>query len=116
MKKLLSVVFAVFILPVCLLAADLHVSGSWEMTVDSPHGKITGPLLLQQDGTTVTGTYETDHTGKVTVNGKVEGERITFSMEVPAAQMTINFEGTKKGEMLSGTTTPLGGGWTAVQK
>jgi hypothetical protein len=116
MKKLLFVLLAVAMSSACLLAADLHVGGSWEMTMDSPHGKMTGPLTLQQDGTTITGTYETEHTGKLTINGKVDGEKILLTMEVPGGKMTINFEGVKDGDKLSGTTKPLNGEWSAVRK
>ncbi len=116
MKKLLFVVLTVAMLSACLLAADLHVGGNWEMTMDSPHGKLTGPLTLQQERTRITGTYETEHTGKLTINGKVDGEKIMFTMEVPADQMTISFEGAKDGDKLSGTTKPLNGEWSAVRK
>jgi hypothetical protein len=116
MKKLLFVVLTVAMLSAWLLAAAFHVAGNWEMTMDSPHGKLTGPLTLQQDGTKITGTYETEHTGKLTINGRVDGEKITFTMEVPAGQMTINFEGAKDGDKLSGTTKPLNGEWSAVRK
>ena len=116
MKKLLSVVIAVVMLSAGLLAADLHVGGNWEMTMDSPHGKMTGPLTLQQDGAKLTGTYETEHTGKLTISGKVDGEKVVFTMEVPGGQMTINFEGAKDGDKLSGTTKPLNGEWSAVRK
>src|SRR6202171_6691533 len=103
MKTLLSVVLAVAMLTVCLLAADPHVGGNWEMTMDSPHGKMTGPLTLQQDGTKITGTYETEHAGKLPLKGNVDGEKIMLTMEVPGGQMTITFEGTKDGDKLSGT-------------
>ena len=116
MKKLLFVVLTVAMLSAWLLAAAFHVAGNWEMTMDSPHGKLTGPLTLQQDGTRITGTYETEHTGKLTINGKVDGDKIVFTMEVPGGQMTISFEGAKDGDKLSGTTKPLNGEWSAVRK
>lgn len=116
MKKLLSVVFAMGMLSAGLLATDANVGGNWEMTMDSPHGKITGPLSLQQDGTKITGTYETEHTGKLPVNGAVEGEKVVFTMEVPGGQMTISFEGARHGEKLTGITKPLNGEWSAVRK
>jgi len=94
MKKLLLMLLAAVMLSACLLAADPNVGGSWEMTMDSPHGKMTGPLTLQQDGAKLTGTYETEHTGK----------------------MTITFEGTLEGDKLSGTTKPINGEWSAVRK
>ena len=116
MNKLLFVVLAVVMFSACLLAADAHVDGNCEMTMDSPHGKLTGPLTLQQDGAKISGTYETGHTGKLTINGKVDGDKILFTMDVPGGQMTISFEGAQDGDKLSGTTKPLNGEWSAVRK
>jgi hypothetical protein len=116
MKKLLFALFTVAMFSTSLLAADLEVGGNWEMTMDSPHGKMTGPLTLHQDGTKISGTYETEHTGKLTINGKVDGEKVLFTIEVPGGEMTINFEGSKDGDKLSGTTKPLNGEWSAVRK
>jgi hypothetical protein len=116
MNKLLCVLLAVAMSSACVLAADATVGGNWEMTMDSPHGKMTGPLTLQQDGAKITGTYETEHTGKLTINGKVDGEKILFTMEVPGGNMTITFEGVKDGGKLSGNTQPLNGEWSAVRK
>ena len=64
----------------------------------------------------ITGTYETELTGKLTINGTVDGEKITFAMEVPGGEMTINFDGARDGDKLSGTTKPLNGEWSAVRK
>ena len=116
MKKLLFVVLTVTMVSACLLAGDLKVGGNWEMTMDSPHGKMTGPLTLQQDGAKLTGTFETEHTGKLPLNGTVDGAKIAFSIEVPGGQLTISFEGTQDGDKLSGTTKPLNGEWSAVRK
>lgn len=98
-----------------LLSADAKVGGNWEMTMDSPHGKMTGPLTLQQEGAKITGTYETEH-GKFALTGTVDGDKIAFSIEVPGGQMTISFEGAKDGDKLSGSTKPLNGEWSAVRK
>jgi len=116
MKRLLLAVIAAAVLSAGLFAADLNVGGNWEMTMDSPHGKMTGPLTLQQDGTKLTGAFETEHTGKLPLSGKVDGDKILFSIEAPGGQMTIDFEGTKQGDKLSGTTKPLNGEWSAVHK
>lgn len=86
------------------------------MTTDSPHGKLTGPLIIQQEGSKITGTFETEHTGKLNISGTVDGGKIVFKLEVPDAQMTFSFEGTQDGGKLSGTTKPLDGEWSAVRK
>jgi hypothetical protein len=33
------------------------VSGTWSMSIDSPHGNMKASLALKQDGTKVTGTF-----------------------------------------------------------
>ena len=115
MKTLFSLLLAAAV-SICMLAADLNVGGTWEMTMDSPHGKLTSPLVLEQDGSKLTGTYETEHTGRLSLNGKVDGDKITLTMSTPGGEMTITFEGTKDGDKLSGTTKPLNGEWSAVRK
>lgn len=112
MKQLLFGLLAAALLAI----ASPSIAGNWEMAMDSPHGKLTGPLTLQQDGAHITGTYETEHTGKLPIRGSVDGDKITFSMEAPGGQMTITFEGTLDGDRLSGTTKPLNGEWSAVRK
>lgn len=116
MKKLLTILFAAALVSAPLVAGESKVGGNWEMTMDSPHGKITGPLTIQQDGNKIAGSYETEMTGKLPINGTVDGEKVTFSIEVPGAQMTITFEGTRDGDKLTGTTKPLNGEWSAVRK
>jgi len=116
MNRFLLLLFTLVAFSACMIAADVNVAGTWEMTMDSPHGKLTGPLTLEQDGAKITGTYETEHTGKLTLNGKVDGEQIVFTMATPGGEMTITFEGAKDGDKLSGTTKPLNGEWSAVRK
>ena len=116
MKTLISLLLAAALLTGCLAAADTNVAGTWEMTMDSPHGKLVGPLTLKQEGGKITGTYETEPTGKLALNGTVDGEKILFTIEAPGGQMTITFEGARDGDKLSGTTKPLDGAWSAVRK
>src|SRR5690242_6047142 len=113
MKKLLSVVIAIAMFSACLFASDAKVAGDWSMTMDSPHGKMTGPLKLEQDGAKLTGVYQLEHAGKLPINGKIDGKKITFSLEAPGGQMTITFTGTLDGDKMSGTTEPLAGEWSA---
>jgi hypothetical protein len=118
MKKLLSVILAVGIASACLLADDraeaTKIAGDWQMSVETPHGTIAGPLKLEQDGSKITGTYETEHAGKLTLTGKVEGTKVTFSME--AGQMTLKFTGALDGDKMTGTSDPMGGAWSATRK
>jgi hypothetical protein len=117
MNKLLSVMIAVGIASACLLAEDrteAKIAGDWQMSVETPHGTMTGPLKVEQDGAKITGTYETEHAGKLTLAGKVDGKKVTFSMD--AGQMTITFNGSVDGDKMSGTADPMGGAWSATRK
>jgi hypothetical protein len=55
MKTLLAMVAGAF-LAVSAPAAAPTVTGTWSMTVDSPHGVMTAALTLKEDGVSVTGT------------------------------------------------------------
>jgi hypothetical protein len=120
MKKLFSAVLALGIASGCLLAQDkdeaARIAGDWQLSLETPHGTMAGPLKVQQDGSKFTGTYETEHAGKLTLTGKVEGKKVTFSMEAPGGQMTITFNGAVAGDKMSGTAEPMGGAWSATRK
>ncbi len=51
MKMLIAMFAAV------LLTSAPTVTGTWSMSIDSPHGNMKTSLTLKQDGTKVTGTF-----------------------------------------------------------
>jgi hypothetical protein len=121
MKTLLTVTIAV-VLGACGLLAQgsaktetAKIAGDWQMALETPHGPMQGLLQVKQDGPKITGTYEIENIGKMELTGKVEGEKVTFSMEVPAAQMTLTFNGKLEGEKMAGSTDHAGN-WTATRK
>jgi len=71
-----------------------------------------GPLEVKQDGSKLTGTYELEQIGSMTLTGKVEGDKVSFSMEVPGPGLTLTFTGTVEGDKMSGSTDHAGN-WTA---
>ena len=52
MKMLMAVMVAALV-----TSSAATVSGTWSMSVDSPHGNMKMSLTLKQDGTKVTGTF-----------------------------------------------------------
>lgn len=52
MKMLIAMVAAALV-----TSSPATVSGTWSMSVDSPHGNMTTSLTLKQDGTKVTGMF-----------------------------------------------------------
>ena len=114
MNKLLLVVLVVLLGVGCLAAQSPKIDGKWQMSLDTPHGPMKGPLQIQQDGSKLSGTYELEMFGKMTLTGKVEGEKVSFNLEVPAAGMTLAFTGTVDGDKMSGSTDHAGN-WTATR-
>lgn len=118
MKKLLSITLAIVLGACCLPAQSTaksepaKVAGKWQMSLETPHGPMKGPLEVKQDGSKLTGTYELEQIGSMTLTGKVEGDKVSFSMEVPGPGLTITFTGTAEGDKMSGSTDHAGN-WTA---
>jgi hypothetical protein len=55
MKTLIAMIAAAL-----LSTSAATVAGTWSMAVDSPHGAMTTSLDLKQDGTKVTGTFNSN--------------------------------------------------------
>src|SRR5260370_28056658 len=118
MNKLLSVVLALGMASICLPADEhgtVNIAGEWQMSLVSPRRTIAGPLKIQQEGSKITGTFESEHAGNLALTGKVEGNKLTFNME-PHAGMTLTFNGAVEGDKMSGTTDPASGSWSASRK
>ena len=121
MKKMLSIALAIALSACCLPAQSTartesaRIAGKWQMALDTPHGPMKGPLEVKQDGTKLTGTYELEHIGSMSVTGKVDGDKVSFSMEVPGPGVTITFTGTIEGDKMSGSTDHAGN-WTATRQ
>jgi len=121
MKKLLSIGLAVLFSAVCVLAQgaakveSAQIAGKWTMSVETPHGQMQGPLQIQQEGSKLTGTYELEHMGSMTLTGKIDGDKVSFSMEVPGAGVTLAFTGKVEGAKMSGESDHAGA-WTAKKQ
>ena len=121
MKTLLSIVLVAVLGAYCLPAQSTgkgesaKIAGKWQMSLDTPHGPMKGPLDVKQDGAKLTGTYQLEMFGAMTITGKVEGDKVSFNMEVPAAGMTLAFTGTVEGDKMSGDTDHAGK-WTAARQ
>ncbi len=110
MNKLLALVFAVC----CLFAQTAKIGGDWLMTTQTPHGPMKGALQIHQEGDKISGTYVLEAVGTMNLTGKVEGEKVSFSMEIPGAGMTLAFTGKLEGEKMTGSTEH--GNWSATRK
>ena len=109
MKKLL----AVALFAVCAFAQG--VAGKWQESMDTPHGLMKGSIDFQQDGSKITGTMDIGPMGSFALKGTLEGEKVTFQIELPDNAGTLTFTGNVEGEKMSGTTSPHDIAWTATK-
>ena len=76
--RLLAISLVLFASPA--FAAD--VDGKWTGSVDSPNGPIAVTYLLKADGATLTGTTTGPDGGSIALkNGKISGDKISFSVD-----------------------------------
>ena len=118
MKTLLAMVAGAFLASSAPAAAPT-VTGTWSMTVDSPHGVMTTGLTLKQDGGSVTGTFTSGgHMPDMNVTGTFENG--TLKLEATEANSdqhpTITFTAKllEDGTLSGSLSTEFGDmSWTA---
>lgn len=104
-------------------AQEVDVTGTWEISWETPRGTTTTTFLFEQDGSALTGTAQMAMRGRPgggggegtreveITDGKVEGNSITFSLAMGMGQrsMTFTFKGTVTGDTMEGTMTTARG-------
>lgn len=99
-----------------VLAAD--IDGTWKGKAEGPNGTIERTFMFKADGTKLTGETTSEMLGKSEIkNGKIEGNKITFSIDVKFQDnpMTITYTGTVSGSDLKLSADVAGNAieWTA---
>jgi hypothetical protein len=80
------------------------VQGKWRIAWDVRLGTVRGILVLKQNGSTVTGTFQDDR-GSYPFSGTVQGQAITFDVSFTGPPpYTIEFKGSVDGEKISDTS------------
>jgi hypothetical protein len=89
---------------VLLLAASpafaADVDGKWAGSLDTPNGPVQVAFTFKAEGTTLTGTTTGPDGAPLTLkNGKVDGDKISFSMDVKIGDdaTTFNYTGVVSG-------------------
>ena len=98
----------------------VDVTGTWDMTVESPQGALEVTAVLKQDGEKLTGT-QASQMGEVALEGSVVGNEIKYTINIDAGgqQMTIVFAGKVEGDTMAGIFEFGGMGtasWTAKRR
>lgn len=95
-------------------AADAgSLAGTWNVSVSGETGSVTQTLVLQQDGTKISGTFKGPRQAG-TIEGTLTGNAISFHV---AARTPLDYSGTVDGDTMKGTLSGGGrsGNWTATR-
>jgi imidazolonepropionase-like amidohydrolase len=86
-------------------AEPARVAGTWDITVTSPQGENRASMTVTQSGATLDGTMATEMGTVQVTDGRITGQRVTFSIAVPISGQTttIVFRGTVDGNRMTGT-------------
>lgn len=93
-------------------APSVSVTGTWNLTVESPQGVVAVAADLQQEGETISGTVTSPFGQSTISSGSVSGGevRFTLSVEIQGTPMAVTFVGRVVGDRMSGTVTVEGMG------
>ena len=98
------------------------VSGTWELTWETPRGPTTMALELRADGRTLTGRVETRAGWNDITDGTVDGSAVSFAVQITRGERSfrMQFDGklTDDGTLEGTVNTPRGDAipWTAKRK
>jgi hypothetical protein len=100
-------------------AAQMNLTGDWDMTIQSPQGTNTVKVTLTQDGETVSGRV-TSQLGELPVTGALTGDdlKIAFTLPIQGQSIVIVMTGKVEGPTLAGKVQfgDFGeGDWTATR-
>jgi hypothetical protein len=84
-------------------AAQINLTGDWDMTIESPQGTTTVKVTLTQDGEKVSGLFKSQ-LGELPVTGALTGVdlKIAFSMPIQDQSVDILITGKIEGPTLAG--------------
>ncbi len=82
----------------------MSFDGKYNLTIQTPMGAQESVLTLTQSGSELTGTMERSGDSRPIKNGKVDGEKATWEVDVTNPMpLTLAFEGEKNGDALTGS-------------
>ena len=114
MKRIAAVAGAVMLVAGLTVSAQTDVTGTWNTAVELDLGAGDVVFVFNQDGETLTGTYEGAF-GTAEITGQVMGDMIEFAFEAEGVG-TAKYTGKIMGDMMEGTCDYGAGGggtWSA---
>ena len=107
MQKRTLCAFAVLLALTSVAAWAADVTGTWNGSISGPNGDLNLTYVFKQDGDKLTGTLSGPTDPLPIAEGKVDGDKISFSVTVDMGGNAVKFsmKGTVKGEEITITTT-----------
>jgi len=103
------------ILTLAITALGADVTGNWKATAEGPNGPMERTFAFKQDGAKVTGETVSSLFGKSAItDGKLDGDALTFTITVKFEdnEMKLNYKGKVSGNEIKFTVEVPGGGQT----
>lgn len=121
MKKLLVVSCFLFLVAAGIQAAEVNVTGKWEITTTTQRGERTAPIEFTQSGQELKVTMQSRQGDSIEASGKVVGEQIewTVTRQTQRGELTMTYTGKVSGDTMSGDVQfgSMGSGtWTAKKQ
>ena len=80
-------------------------AGTWNVTIDTPIGKMAVVLIINDEDGVITGTASSDAETVEFVDAVADGNRLTWSQAVTTPmKLTLKFDVTVDGESMTGTS------------
>jgi hypothetical protein len=119
MKTPMKIVAAiVLVMAGAAYAAAADVTGTWTMSVKGgPHGDATMGLVLEQEGTRVTGTFSSGHAADMAVSGAFEDNALKLETSGDDhAKIVFSAKLKADGTLAGYVSSPMGDmTWTAAR-
>jgi hypothetical protein len=115
MKHLMTLL-SLFILG-ALLTAAADVTGTWKGTADTPNGPVERTFVFKVDGNKLTGETSSEMLGKSTItDGKIDGDNLSFTITAKYQdnEMKLNYKGKVNGNEIKFTVEIPGTDQTIV--
>jgi hypothetical protein len=100
-----------------LFAVAADVTGTWKGTADTPNGPVERTFIFKVDGNTLTGETSSEMLGKSTItDGKIDGDNLSFTITAKYQdnEMKLNYKGKVNGNEIKFTVEIPGTGQTIV--
>ena len=92
----------------------MAVDGTYNIELNTPHGKRSGSLTLKTAGNSLSGSYSGGLGEQSFNNGVVNADEVVWSLEVtgPMGNVKLDFRGTVSGDEISGQVQLGSSGWS----